>query len=68
MLVSLQYERLENIGEGSFGVVDKYHDKVTSEIVAKKRILFDKMDEGVPSAVIREVSLLKELEHGNIVR
>ncbi|KAK9269696.1 hypothetical protein L1049_001474 [Liquidambar formosana] len=68
MLVDLQYEVIEHIGDGSFGVVFKCRDRVTNEIVAVKKIEFEDKYESVPSAVIREVSLLKELEHGNIVR
>jgi len=40
----------------------------TGEIVALKRIRLDSEDEGVPCTAIREISLLKELKHPNIVR
>jgi cyclin-dependent kinase len=40
----------------------------TGEIVALKRIRLDSEDEGVPCTAIREISLLKELKHVNIVR
>ncbi|KAK9277718.1 hypothetical protein L1049_007265 [Liquidambar formosana] len=59
---------LIHILERSFGVVFKCRDRVTNEIVAVKKIEFEDKYESVPSAVIREVSLLKELEHSNIVR
>ncbi|PSS26729.1 Cell division control protein [Actinidia chinensis var. chinensis] len=55
-------------GSGSFGVVYKALDRDTGNIVAKKFINFRKDVVGVSSAVIREVSLLKDLEHENIVR
>ena len=40
----------------------------TGDIVALKRIRLDSEDEGVPCTAIREISLLKELKHPNIVR
>ena len=36
-------------------------------IVAMKKIKLESEDEGVPSTAIREISLLKELQHPNIV-
>uniref|UniRef100_A0A5B7BXG9 cyclin-dependent kinase n=2 Tax=Davidia involucrata TaxID=16924 RepID=A0A5B7BXG9_DAVIN len=63
-----KYNYIALIGDGSFGVVYKACDHVTGEIVAIKSIAFRDADECVPSSVIREVSLLKELEHDNIIR
>ena len=39
----------------------------SGEIVAMKKIKLESEDEGVPSTAIREISLLKELQHPNIV-
>ncbi|XP_057250005.1 cell division control protein 2 homolog 1-like [Beta vulgaris subsp. vulgaris] len=63
-----EYEKVENIGEGTYGVVYKARDKVTNETIALKKIRLEQEDEGVPSTAIREISLLKEMQHGNIVR
>lgn len=63
-----RYQKLEKIGEGTYGVVHKAKDKVTGEIVALKKIRLETEDEGIPSTAIREISLLKELQHPNIVR
>ena len=41
--------------------------KVTGKFVALKKIRLESEEEGVPSTAIREISLLKELQHPNIV-
>jgi cyclin-dependent kinase len=63
-----KYQKLEKIGEGTYGVVYKAKNRMTEEIVALKRIRLEAEDEGIPSTAIREISLLKELRHPNIVR
>jgi hypothetical protein len=68
LLLLLQYEKVEKIGEGTYGVVYKALDKATNETIALKKIRLEQEDEGVPSTAIREISLLKEMNHGNIVR
>jgi len=65
------YQRLENIGEGTYGVVFKARDLTpghNNRIVALKKIRFENEEEGVPSTAIREISLLKETRDDNIVR
>ncbi|CAL9775128.1 unnamed protein product [Musa acuminata subsp. burmannicoides] len=64
----LQYEKVEKIGEGTYGVVYKARDRLTNETIALKKIRLENEDEGVPSTAIREISLLKEMQHNNIVR
>ena len=63
-----KYEKLEKIGEGTYGTVFKGKNLQTQEIVALKRVRLDDDDEGVPSSALREICLLKELNHRNIVR
>ena len=63
------FERLESIGEGTYGVVYRARDRNTKEIVALKKIKLENEDEGVPSTAMREISILKELQpHPNIVQ
>ncbi|XP_058647381.1 cyclin-dependent kinase 2 isoform X2 [Onychostoma macrolepis] len=62
------FQKVEKIGEGTYGVVYKAKNKVTGETVALKKIRLDTETEGVPSTAIREISLLKELNHPNIVK
>ncbi|XP_033210916.1 cyclin-dependent kinase 1 [Belonocnema kinseyi] len=61
------FVKIEKIGEGTYGVVYKGKHKKTGEIVAMKKIRLESDDEGIPSTAIREISLLKELKHPNIV-
>ena len=56
------------IGEGTYGVVYKAKDTETGEIFALKKIRLESEEEGIPSTAIREIALLKELQHPNIVR
>ena len=52
---------------GTYGVVFLAKHKRTDETVALKKIRLENEDEGVPSTAIREITILKELEHKNIV-
>eukprot|EP00126_Sphaerothecum_destruens_P011382 Sdes_comp20908_c0_seq1m18140 len=63
-----KYQKIEKLGEGTYGIVYKAQNRENGEIVALKRIRLDSEEEGVPCTAIREISLLKELKHPNIVR
>lgn len=63
-----KYQKIEKIGEGTYGVVYKARNRLTGENVALKKIRLEAEDEGIPSTAIREISILKELQHPNIVR
>ncbi|XP_014785734.1 cyclin-dependent-like kinase 5 isoform X2 [Octopus bimaculoides] len=52
----------------TYGTVYKAKNRDSHEIVALKRVRLDDDDEGVPSSALREICLLKELKHKNIVR
>jgi cyclin-dependent kinase 2 len=63
-----KYEKIDKIGEGTYGVVYKARDTQSKELVALKKIKLENEDEGVPSTALREISILKELQpHPNIV-
>lgn len=68
MNVTDKFDKIEKIGEGTYGVVYRAKDKNTGETVALKKIRLDADVEGVPSTAIREISLLKELNHPAIVK
>jgi len=57
------YEKLEKIGEGTYGKVYKARDRRTGRLVALKKTRLEMEDEGVPSTALREVSLLQMLSH-----
>ncbi|KAE8270286.1 hypothetical protein A4X09_0g2042 [Tilletia walkeri] len=63
----MNYIQLEKLGEGTYATVYKGRSRTTQEIVALKEIHLDP-EEGTPSTAIREISLMKELRHPNIVR
>ena len=63
-----RYRKLEKLGEGSYGVVYKARDTVTGATVALKKIRLESDDDGVPPTAIREIAVLKELNHPNIVK
>jgi len=56
---------------GAYGTVYRARSKDTDEIVAMKKVRFTMTEDGVPMAILREISLLKQLEkfdHPNIVK
>ena len=62
-----KYTKVEKVGEGTYGVVYKCKVKDTNDYVALKKIRLENEDEGIPSTSIREISILKQLRHPNIV-
>ena len=62
-----EFTESQKIGEGTYGQVYKARD-TSGEWVALKKLRLDDNGEGVPVTTLREVALLKELVHDNIVR
>lgn len=63
-----RYQKLEKIGEGTYGLVYKAMDKKTGGLVALKKIRLESQDEGMPSTAVREICILKQLNHPNVVQ
>lgn len=62
------FEKLEQIGEGTYGQVYMAREIKTGEIVALKKIRMDNEKEGFPITAIREIKILKKLHHENIIK
>ncbi|CAF0792281.1 unnamed protein product [Didymodactylos carnosus] len=60
-----RYDVGRQLGKGTYGVVRKAYDSVEQRYVAIKCINLN--NEGVPSTALREISLLRELKHVNII-
>jgi len=69
-----RYKKVEKIGEGTYGQVYKALDLQRQDTngnhatIALKKIRLEHEDEGIPGIALREISLLKQLNHPNIVR
>ena len=62
-----RYEKIEKIGEGTYGKVYKARDKQTNQLVALKKTRLDMEEEGVPSTALREISLLQMLSESKYI-
>ncbi|KAL6518702.1 Cyclin-dependent kinase C-2 [Orobanche hederae] len=62
------FEKLEQIGEGTYGQVYMAREIDTGEIVALKKIRMDNEREGFPITAIREIKILKKLHHENVIK
>ncbi|KAK0201632.1 kinase-like domain-containing protein [Desarmillaria ectypa] len=63
-----QYESLDVIGNGSFGIIRKVRRKVDGLIFARKELDFERMNERDRKQIVAEVNILKDLHHDHIVR
>ncbi|KAL3219956.1 hypothetical protein MRX96_005704 [Rhipicephalus microplus] len=55
------------IGEGTYGQVYKAKDKDTGELVALKKVRLENEKEGFPITAVREIKILRQLNHPSIV-
>ncbi|XP_068087260.1 cyclin-dependent kinase 11B isoform X8 [Hyperolius riggenbachi] len=63
-----EFQCLNRIEEGTYGVVYRAKDKKTDEIVALKRLKMEKEKEGFPITSLREINTILKAQHENIVR
>ena len=48
-----RYQKLNRVGEGTYGIVYKARDTVTQDIVALKRVRMEKEKDGIPITALR---------------
>ena len=56
------FQKIEKIGEGTYGIVYKAKDKITQQFVALKKIRLETESEGVP----RQDVIIVVLSSGNL--
>jgi serine/threonine protein kinase len=66
--VRAQYQKMQKLGEGTYGDVFMALERSTNKRVALKKLKCEFFDEGIPSTAMREISVLRELNHPCIVR
>ena len=62
-----EFQCINRIEEGTYGVVYRARDKRTNETVALKRLKMEKEKEGFPITSLREINTLLKAQHQNIV-
>lgn len=68
-----EFERLNKISEGTYGIVYRARDKKTGEIVALKKVKMnigrkeDCLEYGFPISSLREINILLSFDHPSIV-
>ncbi|KAG7140225.1 Serine/threonine-protein kinase ppk23 like [Verticillium longisporum] len=63
-----RYDKLNDIEEGTYGWVSRAKDTATGKVVALKRLKLEPTDHnGLPVTGLREIQILKDCQHRNIV-
>lgn len=63
------YDKLNDIEEGAYGWVSRAKETATGKVVALKRLKIDPKDRGgLPVTGLREIQILKDCAHRNVVR
>ncbi|CCK68276.1 cyclin-dependent serine/threonine protein kinase CTK1 KNAG_0A06140 [Huiozyma naganishii CBS 8797] len=60
------YERILQVGEGTYGKVYKAKNSLTGGLVALKKLRLQSEREGFPITSIREIKLLQSFDHENV--
>lgn len=66
-----EFEKIAQVGEGTYGKVYKVkrkYGKKGDEFYALKKLVYEEEKDGFPITALREIKILKDLKHDNIVR
>ncbi|XP_042398138.1 probable serine/threonine-protein kinase At1g54610 [Zingiber officinale] len=62
------FEKIDKIGQGTYSNVYKARDMLTGKIVALKKVRFDNMEPESVKFMAREILILRQLDHVNVVK
>ena len=63
------FDKLNDIEEGAYGWVARAREQATGKVVALKRLKLDPKDRsGLPITGLREIQILKDCDHRNVVK
>lgn len=62
-----EFEKLNRIGEGTYGIVYRARDTKNDKVVALKKVRMEHEKDGLPVSGLREISVLLSCRHENIV-
>ena len=65
---AMKFEKLEKIGVGAYGTVYKIRENDTGRLFALKKTKIYHNEESLSVNVIRETSILRSIDHPNIIR
>ena len=65
--VDNKYQKVENIAKGGYGSVFKVKEinNPTKFLAVKKMKI---LEDGIPSFALREIAILKQLDHPNVIK
>ena len=66
--ISSNYETIQILGYGSFGVVTKVKEKSTQQLLAMKTIVFNTENEEAMQNGLKEIGILSRCDHPNIIK
>lgn len=62
-----EFEKLNRVGEGTYGIVYRARDSKNGKIVALKKMRHDMDQDGIALSSLREINILLNLRHENVV-
>ncbi|XP_031371677.1 probable serine/threonine-protein kinase At1g54610 isoform X2 [Punica granatum] len=62
------YDKIDKVGQGTYSNVYKARDRETGKLVALKKVRFDTSEPESIKFMAREIMILRELDHPNVVK